>query len=53
MVCPRTKELVPIEKCIDQIKLISQMPIEEKQNLPYIQLSAYKGEGPLENERLP
>ncbi|CDW91315.1 arginyl-trna--protein transferase 1 [Stylonychia lemnae] len=53
MICPRTKAYVPIEKCLDQIKILSQMTIEEKISLPYIQIDDYVCEGPLENELLP
>eukprot|EP00347_Sterkiella_histriomuscorum_P021869 403332481 len=53
VICPRTKELVPIEKCVDTINMIAKMSIDEKMQLPYIQLVEYRGEGPLENELLP
>lgn len=36
VICPRTKALIPIERCLDQIKMIASLPIEEKKALPFI-----------------
>ncbi len=50
IICPRTKRMIELDKCIDQIKMIASLPIEEKKNLPFLQLDDYQGEGPLPNE---
>ena len=37
IICPRTKRLIPLdEQCLDMIKMIANLPIAEKKNLPYI-----------------
>ena len=37
VICPRTKNLVPLDdNCLNQIKLIASLPIQEKLALPYI-----------------
>jgi hypothetical protein len=53
VICPRTKKLIPFDDCIEQIKMIASLPIEEKKALPYIQLSEYTGLGPLRRELAP
>ena len=35
-ICPRTKEIVPVQKCLPLVEIISQLSIEEKMNLPHI-----------------
>lgn len=35
-ICPRTKKLIPTEECIEKIKIITQIPIEEKRTMPFI-----------------
>ena len=36
VICPRTKKLLPYDDCVEQIKMIASLPIEEKKALPYI-----------------
>lgn len=36
IICPRTKQLVPLEKCESQIRMIASLPLQEKIDLPYI-----------------
>ena len=53
IICPRTKKMIPLDKCLDTINLIAMMPIEEKQLLPYVQLDDIPENIVLRNERLP
>jgi arginyl-tRNA--protein-N-Asp/Glu arginylyltransferase len=37
IICPRTKKLIPVDdKCLEKIKLIASLPLQEKKALPYI-----------------
>lgn len=37
IICPRTKKLISVDdKCLDQIKMIASLPLEEKKALPFI-----------------